>query len=117
LDALEKAMKLGWYNPTTFNVTEYQYYEKIENGDLNWIIPNKFVAFSTPIDEARAAQEFAFSPDFYVPIFKKLGIGLVVRLNNKEYDATKFTKKGIHHVDIFFPDGSCPADVILKETY
>jgi cell division cycle 14 len=67
-------------------LTEYQYYEKVENGDLNWIIPGKFIAFSTPVDNA-PSQDFTFSPDYYVPIFKKLGISMVVRLNTKEYDA------------------------------
>lgn len=41
-------MKLEWFNFKTFNVTEYDHYEKVENGDLNWIIPKKFVAFSSP---------------------------------------------------------------------
>lgn len=90
LDAIERAIKIGWYNSATFNVTEYQQYEKIENGDLNWIIPKKFLAFSTPVDDTRAAQEFSFTPDFFVPIFKKLGVTMVVRLNNKEYDQSVF---------------------------
>ena len=41
-------MKLGWYNPKTFNFKEYEEFEKVDNGDMNWIIPNKFLAFSTP---------------------------------------------------------------------
>jgi cell division cycle 14 len=87
LEGLEWAMKLGWYSLSTFNVAEYQYYEKVENGDLNWIIPGKFLAFSTPVGGARPGQDMSFPPDFYVSIFKKLGVTMVVRLNNKEYDA------------------------------
>ena len=45
---LEYAIRLGWYNYNTFNVQEYQHYEKVENGDLNWIVPGKFIAFSGP---------------------------------------------------------------------
>lgn len=41
-------MKLGWYNPQTFKVKEYEEYERVDNGDLNWIIPGKFLAFSSP---------------------------------------------------------------------
>jgi len=33
-----------------FNVKEYEYYEKVENGDLNWIVPEKFMAFMGPVD-------------------------------------------------------------------
>lgn len=50
LQGLEKAVELGWYNFKTFNVKEYEHYEKVENGDLNWIIPGKFMAFMGPID-------------------------------------------------------------------
>jgi cell division cycle 14 len=51
LRGLEYAIKLGWFNYKTFNLAEYEHYEKIENGDLNWILPNKFVAFSSPSDK------------------------------------------------------------------
>jgi cell division cycle 14 len=50
-----------------------------------------------------------FTPNDYVPIFKKLKVGSVVRLNNKTYDANEFTKKGINHIELFFPDGSVPS--------
>jgi hypothetical protein len=41
------------------------------------------------VDNA-GSQDFTFSPDYYVPIFKKLGVAMVVRLNTKEYDAEVF---------------------------
>ena len=47
---LEYAIKIGWFNYKKFNLNEYEHYERVENGDLNWIIPNKFVAFSSPYD-------------------------------------------------------------------
>ena len=86
LEGLEWAIKLGWYKQADFNISEYQYYEKVENGDLNWVIPGKFVAFSTPVDSSNPALDLCLTPDFYVPIFKKLGVTMVIRLNNKEYD-------------------------------
>ena len=52
LQGLEYAIKLGWFNYKTFNLAEYEHYEKIENGDLNWILPSKFVAFSSPSDKS-----------------------------------------------------------------
>ena len=86
---------------STFNVQEYQFYEKIENGDMNWIIPGKFLAFSTPVDGAAGSQDFAFPPEHYVPIFKKFNIGLVVRLNNKEYDAQVIHTNILYAVEIY----------------
>ncbi len=50
LEGLEFALKKGWYDFSKFNVKEYEHYEKVENGDLNWIIPVKFLAFMGPVD-------------------------------------------------------------------
>lgn len=50
LQGLEFALHHNWYDFRTFNVKEYEHYEKVENGDLNWIIPNKFLAFMGPVD-------------------------------------------------------------------
>ena len=84
LQALEWAQKLSWYNRLTFNLEEYQRYESIDNGDLNWIIPGKIMAFSTPTDSADCDGKY--TPEYYIPIFKELNISAVFRLNAKEYD-------------------------------
>lgn len=112
---LEYAIKLKWFDFKTFNLREYEYYEKVDNGDLNWIIPGKFVAFSGPSAQQRDADGYRrFTPEDYVPIFKKLGVGLVIRLNNKQYERERFTKNGIRHLDLYFVDGSCPSDEIIE---
>lgn len=66
---------------------EYQYYEKVEHGDINWIIPGKFYAFSSPSpNEKDADGDRVFTPEDYAPIFKKFGITTIVRLNNATYE-------------------------------
>jgi cell division cycle 14 len=50
LRGLEYAIKLGWFDMKKFNISEYEHFERVENGDLNWIIPGKFAAFSSPHD-------------------------------------------------------------------
>jgi cell division cycle 14 len=50
LQGLEFAVKAGWFSLKTFDVRDYEFYERVENGDLNWIIPGKFLAFCTPRD-------------------------------------------------------------------
>lgn len=44
-----KAMQNGLCDLNEFDVNEYEYYEKVENGDWNWITPN-FIAFASPMD-------------------------------------------------------------------
>jgi len=85
-EAIEWAMKLGWYDRNTFNAVEYQEYASIENGDLNWIIPRKLMAFSTPIDESEEVKDAKFTSEFYIPKLKELGITAVFRVGAKEYD-------------------------------
>ncbi|KIJ70465.1 hypothetical protein HYDPIDRAFT_164495 [Hydnomerulius pinastri MD-312] len=46
-----KAMQNGLCDMNEFSVEDYEYYEKVENGDWNWITPN-FIAFASPVDSA-----------------------------------------------------------------
>ena len=46
-----KAMQNGLCDMNEFSVEEYEFYEKVENGDWNWITPN-FIAFASPVDSA-----------------------------------------------------------------
>ncbi|KIM67838.1 hypothetical protein SCLCIDRAFT_1209972 [Scleroderma citrinum Foug A] len=46
-----KAMQHGLCDMNEFSVEEYEYYEKVENGDWNWITPH-FIAFASPVDSS-----------------------------------------------------------------
>eukprot|EP00826_Nyctotherus_ovalis_P037010 TRINITY_DN3347_c0_g1_i1.p1 TRINITY_DN3347_c0_g1~~TRINITY_DN3347_c0_g1_i1.p1 ORF type:complete len:178 (+),score=53.16 TRINITY_DN3347_c0_g1_i1:349-882(+) len=85
LEGIEWAQKLGWYNRLTFDLSEYKKYERLENGDLSWVIPGKIMAFSTPVDSDQP-NKTSFPPEFYIPIFKELEIEAVFRVGAKEYD-------------------------------
>lgn len=110
--AVDTAMKLGWFRMETFNVQEYEYYERVENGDLNVIVPGRFVAFSGP---AARRTDVSLGPEDYIPILKRFGVTTVVRLNKKVYDRKKFLDAGIKHHDLYFVDGGNPSDAILKQ--
>lgn len=113
---LNKAISLGWFDFDMFDIATYEYLERLENGDLNWIIPKKFVAFSGPEESRRIDEEdncITFTPNDYIPTFKKIGVKMVIRLNKKQYDRKIFTSQGIEHVDLYFLDGSCPSKEIL----
>jgi len=116
LRGLEYGIKLKWFDIKTFNLRDYEFYEKVENGDCNWIIPGKFMAFSGPADRPKDPDGYRrFTPEDYVPIFKKFGVTMVIRLNNKQYDEERFKKNGIKHTDLYFLDGSCPSDEIIQQ--
>uniref|UniRef100_A0A7S4RY69 protein-tyrosine-phosphatase n=1 Tax=Alexandrium monilatum TaxID=311494 RepID=A0A7S4RY69_9DINO len=116
MQGLEASLRHRWFDLNRFDVSSYNFFEKVENGDMNWIIPDKFLAFVGPSPSPTDADGFpAFMPEDYVPIFKEAGIGLICRLNKKQYDRQRFIDHGIKHVDLYFLDGSCPSrDIISK---
>ena len=114
--ALEKAISLGWYSMDSFDSETYEKYEKVENGDLNWIIPGKFLAFSSPYSNSVDSQGWRnFTPSDYIPIFREFRVTTVVRLNKKTYDSEDFKKQGLKHYDLYFIDGSCPSLEIVQK--
>jgi cell division cycle 14 len=115
IHGLEKAMKLGWYDPATFNPESWSRYEAIENGDMNWLIPGKLLAFASPYNTNIVQGYRVSTPADVVPVFHELGITTIVRLNNKTYDEGIFTAAGFAHIELFFPDGSCPNDAIIRD--
>jgi hypothetical protein len=47
--AAHKAGFLPWVGQADlFDLEEYRHYEQVQNGDLNWVIPNKIIAFAGP---------------------------------------------------------------------
>ena len=114
LKGLDVAIQNKWYDFNTFDAREYEHYEKVENGDLNWIIPGKFIAFMGPVDrEHRGQSRYGHSASSYTKIFKHLNVSRVVRLNESKYDKTQFEKSGLAHDDMVFIDGSTPPEAIV----
>ncbi|CAG5108445.1 Oidioi.mRNA.OKI2018_I69.chr1.g3799.t1.cds [Oikopleura dioica] len=109
------ALQHNFVDFATLDVEEYEYYERVENGDFNWIVPNKFLAFSGPHPKSKIENGYPLhAPEAYFPYFRKHNINTVIRLNKKIYPAQRFTDGGFEHHDMFFTDGSCPPDHILK---
>lgn len=116
LNAISKAMKVGFFNFDDFDADEYEKYERVENADLNWIVPNKFIAFCGPHKHSKIENGYPLhSPETYFNYFRKNNVMTIVRLNVKVYDAQRFTAAGFDHRDLFFIDGSTPSDAILKK--
>lgn len=118
LRGLQKSMEVGLFDWERFDVETYEFFEKVENGDLNWVLPNKFIAFAGPSDKPTDDDGFpAFTPEDYVPIFLDAGVRLVVRLNRRGYDKNRFVDHGIKHADLFFADGTCPPSEIITKFF
>ncbi|XP_068944130.1 dual specificity protein phosphatase CDC14B isoform X3 [Petaurus breviceps papuanus] len=114
--AVHKAVHYGFLNFEKFDLDDYEHYEKAENGDLNWIIPGRFIAFCGPHPRSRLESGYHYhTPEAYVPYFKRHNVTTIIRLNKKAYDARRFTEAGFDHHELFFADGSIPSDAIVKE--
>ncbi|KAL5614875.1 hypothetical protein BROUX41_004956 [Berkeleyomyces rouxiae] len=111
-----------------FDPDQYEMYERVENGDFNWITPD-FLAFASPqsspavrfpegsrLHEAlpRTLDDIDTNTNLDRPFknvlqhFHTNNIGLVVRLNSHLYSPSYFEALGIQHLDMVFDDGTCP---------
>ncbi|XP_068808357.1 dual specificity protein phosphatase CDC14A isoform X1 [Struthio camelus] len=115
LQGINKALQHGFFDFKTFDVDEYEHYERVENGDFNWIIPGKFLAFSGPHPKSKLENGYPLhAPEAYFPYFRKHNVTSIIRLNKKIYEAKRFTDAGFEHFDLFFIDGSTPSDSIVQ---
>lgn len=115
LQGIRKGLQHGFFDFETFDVDEYEHYERVENGDFNWIVPGKFLAFSGPHPKSKIENGYPLhAPEAYFPYFKKHNVTAIVRLNKKIYEAKRFTDAGFEHYDLFFIDGSTPCDNIVR---
>ena len=105
-----------WTSPSSvFDVAEYDHYEAVENGDLNWIVPGRFLAFSGPSPTPRMTYGYrAHIPEDYHAYFAARGVGCIVRLNRPLYEGARFADAGFEMHELYFPDGSTPPPHLLR---
>lgn len=116
LRAVTIAMNLKWYDPNTFDSAKWSFYEQITNGDMNWIIPGKLLAFASPYSmKVLPSGDQVSTPETVIPTFKEFGINHIVRLNKKYYDSEMFTNEGFRFTELYFLDGSIPPPLILRK--
>lgn len=82
-NSILKASNLGFFNFKDFNPNEYDKYDRLQNGDLNWLLPRKFLAFIGPTDHTIPNYH---SPEFYIQYFVQNDVRTVIRLNSATYD-------------------------------
>lgn len=116
LRAIQRAKEANFFDFEDFDCDEYEHYEKVQNGDFNWLVPQKFLAFCGPHAQSKIDNGYPLhAPEAYFPYFKLHKVSTIIRLNKKIYDAKRFVKGGFQHEDLFFIDGSTPSDEILQQ--
>ncbi|KAL4712430.1 hypothetical protein ACJJTC_007446 [Scirpophaga incertulas] len=115
LHGIKVAHEAKFFDFEHFDADQYLFYEKVENGDLNWVVPGKMLAFSGPHHRSRLDRGYPLhSPEHYHEYFRRHNVTTIVRLNKKSYDARQFTAHGFEHRELFFVDGSVPSDLIVN---
>jgi cell division cycle 14 len=56
-----KAIALGHFDFDSFDREAFFHLDRIENGDISWIIPGKFIAFSGPLARKREIEPGVFT--------------------------------------------------------
>ncbi|KAA1086562.1 cell division control protein 14 [Puccinia graminis f. sp. tritici] len=112
LFGVKKAIDLRLLKLEEFDLKEYETFEKVEHGDYNWLSPH-FIAFASPVESANGRIGKAFK--LILDQFERVGVKLVIRLNKKLYDETRFTKRGIAHREMYFDDGTNPTMEMVRE--
>ncbi|GMM37357.1 hypothetical protein DASC09_046820 [Saccharomycopsis crataegensis] len=107
-----RAKERGMIDLTSFDLAEFEQYERVDQGDLSLVSPD-FVAFASPKGNRGEPLDEAFVQ--VLKYFHKHDVKMVVRLNSHLYDAMEFTKRGIKHIDMIFDDGTCPTMDIVQD--
>lgn len=115
---LKRAVELGLYVPSSFDVREYFYYDT--NGDLHEVVKGKLFAFRGPVDAAWRSRSGrgGLAPGTlhagdYIEVFRSLKVTTIIRLNSRQYHREVYTKAGFRHHDIIFPDCTLPPDSLV----
>ena len=133
---IHRAKSIGWISLPAdtsaiwgmIDEVEYSILDSPLNGDLNVVVPNRFVAFQGPtqLESGHWADLYKrgrihsrrFSPSFYIPIFRDLDVTTVIRLNEAcHYDRRDFEESGIRHFDLFFEDCTAPPPYIISRFF
>ncbi|KAM3086565.1 cell division control protein 14 [Clarireedia jacksonii] len=129
-----RAKEQGFCALPQFDLEEYERFERVDQGDFNWLTPD-FLAFASP--QHHPVQPILPSSPLYATLpttlddvdahptlptpfknvlkhFTERNIGLVVRLNSELYSPSYFTALGIEHLDMIFDDGTCPPLSVVR---
>ena len=122
LKGVQKAIENKWFDFSKFDLEKLIFLQKLENGNMTWIIPGKLLAFSSPysFDALPGCPDVKVATvQTVIPIFKQedMKINHIIRLNKKFYDENEFIEAGFKHTDLYFPDGTIPSEAIINKFF
>ena len=100
-----------WYNPSSFDIKEYEKMSMIDEGDLNWIVPDQIIAMATPSVMTAEGLPIAVYKDY----FKKSDVSAVVRLNEKLYNDADLYREKIRVYPMELKDGEVPTEGFIVD--
>jgi cell division cycle 14 len=100
----------------SFDPDAYDLLDDPLNGDVHAVVPGRLIAFKGPCaDAVSASGPWAdrggardFHPAYYVEMFRRMGVQLVVRLCEPRYDEAECTRAGVPLLDLRFDGHSAP---------
>ena len=106
--ARASAVGLISFTDGSFDPDAYDLLDDPLNGDVHAVVPGRIVAFKGPrADAVSPAGSWAdrggvrdFHPSFYADMFRRMGVRLVVRLNEPRYDAAECARGGWPVLDL-----------------
>jgi cell division cycle 14 len=113
LTGLQRALDMGWYQHEQFDSVEYERRYHLAEGDINWVVPGRLAALSSPVSPSMLSKHEGVRPQKVAEQLEKMKIKHLVRLNERLYREDSFTDAGILVHDLEFPDGSCPSIDII----
>lgn len=112
--SFEYSIKMSIFNPKKFDPNDYEFYNNIKNGYLNWIVQNKIIVFSSPCNNDSKKEFYNdMKAEEFIPFFLKSKVKLIIRLNSKTYDKKIFEKVKIKHKDLYFREFTKPSLKII----
>lgn len=98
----------GLLRADELDAEEISFWEDPDNGDMNWLVPGRFLAIAGP--DHGTIQEF-------IEYASENRIKAVIRLNDHEYDPLDLLAAGISHLDLPMQDGSVPTLEQIRQFY
>lgn len=121
-------------------VVAHDYFARLENGDISWVVPWRLAAFASPndVEEDRERQQpphhmhctadgelpsLSKSAEYYGNVFGDHRgfygcVHTVVQLNdNVAYSTAPFVRRGMKHEKLLFEDGSFPKEAMVARFF